>query len=218
MAIFIGLVAEKESGKTTTFNFIKEGLPTAQEIMLAEHLKNVCAKVFKMDLYCFESQSEKKRILENPVILTRKNITDIVDLFELNISEEGILQHLGKELTTTRAILQYVGTDIVRAIEDDIHLKWAVRLAPKSDVYVITDIRFPNEFEFFNKKEGFLPFAIERGTRDQADVASHHASETYVASLKRRCLASIDNNGTLEHLKTQVCDLIVSKALSLKDK
>ena len=216
MKVIIGLVAEKESGKTTTFNFIKAKLQDAVELMLAEHLKEVCAKVFKMEPIRFESQQEKKRLLEPAVTLTELQIVELGGLFELALPAEHVRKHIGKELKTTREILQYVGTDIMRAIDDDIHLKWAMRRAPLSNTYVVTDIRFPNEFEFFAKEPGFLPFSIDRKKDSLGDSSANHASETHIPELKKRCLGEIDNNGTVEQLKSQVDSLVVPHADRIK--
>ena len=218
MKIIIGLVAEKESGKTTTFNLIKSELPSAQELMLAEHLKEVCAKVFNMDLNCFESQAEKKKVLSSPFVLTSIQIKSLANLFELSITDQQVDKHIGKTLTTTREVLQYVGTDIMRAIDDDIHLKWAMKRAPESDTYVVTDIRFPNEFDFFAKESGFLPFSIDRKKQDEFDSSSSHASETHIPNLKKRCLAELNNNGTIESLKHQIDKLVVSRVFILKNR
>lgn len=210
--VFIGFIAEKESGKTTTFNYIKGQLPQAQEVMLAEHLKEACSKVFKMELYRMESQEEKKKLLTNPVVLTREDVVALGDFFEMEIPEAAIQTHIGKELKTTRQILQYVGTDILRSIEDDIHLKWAMKRAPKSEVYVVTDIRFPNEFDFFEKKEHFLPFYIDRQKNKTGDESANHSSETHIQELRTRCLGEIDNNRDLEFLRNQVEGYIVPLA------
>ena len=209
MKCFIGFVAEKESGKTTTFDFIKDQIHEAQEIMLAEHLKESCAKVFKLPLINFESQKEKEKPLNPSIILNRKDIMELGLLFEIELTEEDISKHLNKELKTTRQVLQYVGTDIMRAIEDDIHLKWAMRRAPESNLYVITDIRFPNEFDFFCKYQNFFPFYIDRKKERVNNELTSHASESHIQELRKRCLAEIDNNHSLKDLKDQVESLIV---------
>jgi hypothetical protein len=211
--VFVGFVAEKESGKTTTFNFIKELLPQARELMLAEHLKETCAKAFNLSLAFLESQAERKKIFSDPIVLTRDHIKTISDSFEMTLSEQEVNKHVDFKLTTTRQILQYVGTDILRAVEDDIHLRWAMRRAPKADVYVVTDIRFPNEFAFFDNKDNFLPFYIERKKSTEADASAAHASETHIPNLRKLCLAEIINNGTLEDLKGQVKTLILPAVL-----
>jgi hypothetical protein len=216
MKIIIGLVAEKESGKTTTFNLIKEQLPSAQELMLAGHLKDVCAKVLNMDLYFFESQAEKEKLLSAPIVLTLSQIQEFARRFELVMSADQIQRHVGKSLPTTRKVLQYVGTDILRAVDDDIHLKWAMKLAPESDTYVVTDIRFPNEFNFFAKEPTFLPFSIDRKKEGDVTESASHASESHIPELKKRCLAELNNNGSLENLKDQVNSMVISAANQLK--
>jgi hypothetical protein len=216
--IFIGFIAEKESGKTTTFNFIKDQIPEAQEVMLAAHLKEACAKVFNMELYKLESQEERKRLLDPPIVLTKADVLELARLFEMDIPNDLVESHIGKELMNTRQILQYVGTDILRAVEDDIHLKWAMRRAPSSSVYVVTDIRFPNEFDFFAKKDNFESYYIERTKPTSKDEAANHASESHISTLRKRCKDEILNNSTLVDLKNQVEAKIVPKIRSLLSK
>lgn len=195
MSIVIGLVAEKESGKTTSFNHIKSKIPEAQEVMLAEHLKNVCSQVFPVPKEDFESQQKKQMELSSPIILTEKHVRELFNLFELAPkSTEDVQKHVGKKLSTPRQILQYVGTDVLRAVDSDIHLKWAMKIAPKSDVYVVTDIRFPNEFEFFKGQGKFISVFIDRSQLSKKDSASQHASEQHIQNMKKKCMIEIDNN------------------------
>jgi len=208
--VFIGFIAEKESGKTTTFNFVKAYFPGATEIMLAQHLKEVCAKVTGLELFCFEDNSEKKKLLPKPIKLTREMIEDVFRLFELNPGEEAVEKHVGKELETTRRVLQYIGTDILRDVEDNIHLRWSMRRTKPAEIYVITDIRFQNEFAFFEKYPNFIPFYIDRSKSTAAGVGESHASESGIQNLRKLCLSEIDNNGDLDHLKDQIATKIVA--------
>ena len=60
--------------------------------------------------------------------------------------------------------------------------------------YVITDVRFVNEFEFINKYNG-LTIKVQRDTIDNNDS---HISESFIDNIYTDF--TITNNGTLEEL------------------
>jgi hypothetical protein len=210
--VTIGLIAGKASGKTTTFKLIKEFLPQARELMLAEHLKRATSQALAISPESVESQEEKERPFARPIALTLGHLIEVARIFEMRASEIATPRHVGRVLRTPREALQYIGTEVLRAAEPDVHLKWAMRLAPPSSAYVVTDIRFPNEFDFFyHGARPFLPFYIERG-QAPAPGADGHASEAYALALKGRCLSSLDNNGSIESLRRQVEEKVVRLA------
>jgi len=106
----------------------------------------------------------------------------------------------------TRALLQIYGTDIARKRFDDEF--WVKRMAErinndnKSDVIIVTDVRFPNELEGIHnyiKTRRIIPIRIERNI-DRHNIAKEHESEIALDDYKFFEYV-VDNNGTLENLK-----------------
>ena len=207
--IFIGLVGVKESGKSTTMNYIREILSearlTSKEVMNAFHLKMTCAKVFNLTFDHFELQSMKEVPFAKPLVLTKSLVEKCLNEFKLEANTD-LSEHIGIDLTSPRKIAQYIGTQIVRSVQDDIHCSYAYENAKGANVYIVTDIRFPNEFSFFSAKaSNFIPIFInnEKAIQHLIDSNETHESELYVVDMKDDCLV-LDNNGTLEELKSGV--------------
>jgi len=85
---------------------------------------------------------------------------------------------------TVRKLLQYVGTELFRNnIDDAIWVKslWLHVQSNPDKNYVVTDIRFPNELEFFeeNGKLNFVSIKVVRGGHDGNVGLSGHESEKY---------------------------------------
>ena len=119
---------------------------------------------------------------------------------------------------TVRKLLQYIGTELFRQnIDDSIWVKslWYRIQNDKRD-YVVTDVRFPNELNFFNKnaKSGeFISLKIVRDGCNGAVGLKGHASEAH--DLKAQYV--IKNDDTIEDLYDKV-DNIMKKNYPTKDK
>jgi hypothetical protein len=136
-------------------------------------------------------------------------------------------ERLGMPTLTPRWVLQYWGTEVVRkGFHDD---TWIASLENKlrqsKDDVVISDCRFPNEIAAI-KRAGGMVIRVRRGDEPAwygvAEVANNHpqpnasteilkelgihASET--AWVGTQFDAVLDNNSTLDHLYTQVNDLV----------
>jgi hypothetical protein len=139
-------------------------------------------------------------------------------------------QRLGMTVTP-RWVLQYWGTEVVRkSFHDD---TWIASLENKlrktTDDVVISDCRFPNEIRAI-KNAGGLVIRVHRGpdpewytfaemvnrgpernlewswAKTQLDKFNIHASET--AWIGTAFDAVLDNNGTMDHLYSQVKRLV----------
>ena len=135
---------------------------------------------------------------------------------------------------TPRWVLQYWGTEVVRrSFHDD---TWIASLENKlrksQDDVVISDCRFPNEIAAI-KQAGGIVIRVHRGpdpewyttalgansgiVPDQLLLKQLgvHASET--AWIGTDFDAVIDNNGTLDHLYSQINDLVQDRQLAMAD-
>lgn len=132
---------------------------------------------------------------------------------------------------TPRWVMQQWGTEVCRqGFHDDIWIASVEnKLRQSSDDVVITDCRFPNEVKAI-KKAGGITIRVERGERPEwydaavkynkgpnhnpdwsisktkLDKLNIHASEYSSIGLKYDYY--IDNNGTIDHLHSQIENLI----------
>ena len=102
---------------------------------------------------------------------------------------------------TVRTLLQYIGTELFREnIDDAVWVKslWYKISDDKENNYVVTDVRFPNELEFFetNGGDNFVSIKVVRPGCNGTVGLSGHASEKYDLETKH----ILNNNGTFEDL------------------
>jgi hypothetical protein len=207
MRTIIGLAGVKTSGKSTAANIIKELVEGAQEAALADKLKNTCAEVFGVPREYFDRQDLKEVPFQDGAKeLTNGAIGAILESFGIYMSRREIdstYDCIGMELPTPRKIAQIVGTEVLRAAGDeDIHCK-NVNLT--DGVTIISDLRFPNEFNYFcnNSDFNFVPLYIQRDEAEQYVTEDSHPSEKCVFQFSSKC-KEINNNNSLENLRSQI--------------
>jgi len=204
MRVFIGLTGVKTSGKTTAFNFLKEQFPEIQEVMLAKKLKDVCAECLEFERDCLELPELKEKEFYIPVELDQKNLENIFKSFNLIVEfDKHVRPHIGKVLHTPRKVAQYIGTEVLRSVVNSIHCDSAIDSLPTEGIFVITDIRFIDEFDYFKTgyPTSFFPMHIQNRIAEMN--VDDHPSEKQVLDIAKRC-ETIDNNGTLENLKVNI--------------
>lgn len=104
-----------------------------------------------------------------------------------------------------RPLLQWFGTDFIRAIDDEFWIKRLAKTTLDADPnvrHVITDARFPNEIETFNGR-GFFIIKVERKIANISE--STHASEAMIDSLPYH--VKIKNDGSIGDLFNKVKDV-----------
>lgn len=204
MKIVIGLIGAKGAGKTTAFDVIKDELGV-QEITLAAKLKDTCSKVFSVPRDHFDSHAFKEKDLDTPVNLNPLNLVQIFKEYDLKVDFNKYLRsHIGKILYTPRQIAQYVGTEVLRAYSPDIHCDWACK-AITQEVGVVTDMRFPNEFDYFyNNFTNFYSIYVQNTGAEIKASKDSHASEAHIKDLGKRAQITIHNNGDLKTFQDTV--------------
>lgn len=223
MKVVIGLAGVKTSGKSTVANIIKNILKDeVVEAALADKLKDVCSDVFLIPRNYFDDQNLKEVPLEEPRILTGSDINKILEFFNV-ISKitpetrEKLHGIAGMVLKTPRQIAQIVGTEVLRATGDeDIHCK-NVKLGDNTTI--ISDIRFPNEFDYFSKLGDvfFLPLYIQRDVAEKNVNENSHSSETSVFKFSDKCI-KINNNNDLHNLENQIRINLLIRGYALKQR
>jgi len=202
----IGLTGAKGSGKTTTFGIIQAEFPTVQEITLANRLKNASAEVFGIPRSHFDDPAVKEKEMAQPVVLDEKNVRALIEFFgEQADFEKHIRPHMKKVLHTPRQVAQYVGTEVLRNVDEQIHCKGSVLGLPETGIFVVTDMRFWNEFDFFNDNPNvdFHPLYISNNHAEAKAAGDNHPSERYVLEIAKKC-KRIDNNGSFQALTDQI--------------
>ena len=96
----------------------------------------------------------------------------------------------GTSIWTRREALQYIGTDVFRAMDPEVWVTAALRSANRQanmfdcNGFICTDCRFPNELEALRKH--FADVLVVRLTKvgGAQTTSSSHASETQIDALK----------------------------------
>ncbi len=214
MQTIIGIAGVKTSGKSTVATMIQQFVP-AFEVALADKLKNTGAEVFGLNRIDFDSQDIKEVPFEFPKILTEEKIRDIVKSFNINNIDDTEFKSIfggliDMPLDSPRHIAQIIGTEILRvAGGPDIHCD---NVPLTRDVIVISDLRFPNEFNYFNNLDSnkfkFIPLYVARDIAESVvDLKTSHASEISVFIFRDKCIR-VDNNVSMGQLKRNVKDIL----------
>lgn len=120
---------------------------------------------------------------------------------------------------SVRRLLQFIGTELFRRnIDDAVWVKslWYRIKDDKKNNYVVADVRFPNEINYFkeNAKDEFVMLKVTRSGYDGSVGIKGHESESY--DLQVDPGNTISNNETMESLYNEV-DVIMSKYYKVQD-
>lgn len=206
----IAFCGAKESGKSTSAILFKDlvGLPT-QEVAFAGHLKEVCSNVFGIKLENFLEPSLKEKELEDYVRLTKEAVEEIFSQFGITEFDYDthVRKHTGQVFDTPRKILQYVGTEVLHPIDPLIHVKTTLRKIDPNVLTLVTDLRFPQEFDALISREDFLPVHVHNVEAEARAQFDSHASEKGWQKFQDRCVI-LDNNGNIAQLTENIKTLI----------
>lgn len=180
--MIIGFSGKKQSGKDTVAGMFKHySLNTFQKKQFSHKLKVFCSNILGIPVEQFELDTVKQLTL-GP---------------EWN---KGLLKDIP---LTVRQFLQYTGT----SVRDNVHVDFWVNALftdyKENDDWLITDVRFPNEYERVNDKGGFI-IRIERSGLDTSD---QHISETALDKGFDFDF-TIDNSYDLSYIDQQVKQII----------
>jgi hypothetical protein len=205
----IGLIGSKQAGKTTTFNSFAKIAPV-QEISLAAKIKNVVSEILQIPRNYFDSSNLKEMFLEDPIFLTEDIILQIFEAYQVTPNNQThVRPHIGKVLHTPRQVAQYIGTELLRSYDNQIHCKAAIQDID-AEIGVVTDIRFPNEFIFF--KENFPQFTtiyIKNTAAEIVAMADGHESEKHIRELSKLANYTLVNDKSLTIFENNVKTLFV---------
>lgn len=194
--VIISLVGVKRSGKSTAAMLLQDMLPDANNIAIADKLKRVCSAAFDLDLIHFNSQELKEEPLIYPLNLKMEGLSTILEEFKLSnskeimVSSKDILELATMRMRTPRQILQNVGMFVRDVFGKKIHMN---HLNLSSDITIISDVRFKNEFDYLDKLKGYthIPLYIENKSAEA--VKDLHISEKDYLKFRAKCIR-LDNN------------------------
>lgn len=200
--VIIGLVGAKGAGKSTFADAASAAVPELKQLALANKLKDASSDAFYVPREYFDDVSRKEAELRDFRVVGEDQVRQIIAAFGFLPTDGLVRPHVGKILTTPRAIAQYVGTEILRDVDPYVHCHGLMQDAPKDDPFIVTDIRFPNELEFFQRLEGvqFFPVYVSNVKAEAAAAQDPHPSERHLRTLAATCL-KVENEGTIEDLQ-----------------
>lgn len=214
MSTELGVIAfcgSKGSGKSTSASTFKEltTIPT-EEIAIAGHLKESCSKVFNVDYDKFINPALKEVELENFIVLDKTNLQDLLKAFFVTDYkfDAHVRPHLGRVMRTPRALLQYIGTEVLHPIDPLIHAKAAIQKKDSNKLTMLTDLRFVAEFEYFSSASfKFVPVYVQNPYAEIAASVDSHPSERQFENFKSKCRV-LNNGGTMTQLRIEIVKLI----------
>lgn len=170
--------------------------------------------------YLIKTKGFKKIALADPI---KRLVKDVFVLDDHTVYDRVAREQPLKNFPnwSVRKLLQFIGTELFREqLDDSIWVKslWYRIQQDKDNNYVVSDIRFPNELNFFrdNAKSDFVSIKVIRnGCDGNVGLEVHplkkfflkligkdhrHASEKYDLNAE----ITIENNGTFEELYAKV--------------
>lgn len=210
MRHFICLTGVKQAGKSTLARVARELNANVVELAIADKLKNACAKVFNVPRSHFDLSEFKEKDLDTYAYLDPENVAGVIREFGVEPDyEKHVRPHLGVILETPRRIAQYFGTEVLRSIDDRIHCLGTLHGLPEEGTFIVTDMRFPNEYEFFSGQTALVDTIYVHNARAEALSAKDaHISEKFIKEIGAKCHFRLANNDTLEAYETSVRTLL----------
>ena len=182
--MIIGLNGRMKSGKDTTFHVIKEIYKDSplnvRQVSYAQPIKESAAASLGIDLETLEYLKADENLCFT--------LQDNGDLFKFNIRE--FIQRFGTE--GHRDIFgENFWVDMALPLDKDY----------SDALYVVTDMRFPNEVERVISLGG-------RTVRVMREVESAHSGHRTEQNIDHMIEHFLDNTGSMEDLQTNVIDML----------
>ena len=172
-----------------------------KRLSFATPLKKLCAKILSItldELIKFKNNGQPINLMIDDNIC--KLIAD-----ETGLSFDKIKIACGdkKIIATVREMLQFIGTDVIRQIDENWHVRAITEMINHNEKYVIDDIRFPNELAALNHMNATCWYVV----RPTIIRLTHHPAEE---SLKWHMFGNkvIVNDSSLENLEKRWDDFM----------
>jgi len=182
--MLIGLSGKARSGKDT----------------LGDYLVNILASKDEQYTLMAYADELKRKVAEDFNLSNEQLYGDLKEAPDNRYGKESgrFSSNPVEAFWSPREILQFMGTDVYRAIDDNF---WVRKLFDKIDKMnysnvIVTDLRLPNEVEAINDRDGIHIRVIRPG--DNKINGQQHISETALDDTKADIV--VYNEGTLEDL------------------
>lgn len=182
MGYLVGLGHKVLVGKDTVGDYLVHNHGWIKK-SFADNLKNCCMAVFGLSRGDVYDQQLKATSLPVPCIYNQRMNDDIFKWMskslgrEVEPNQDIVNRILGRVLFTPRDILQFVGTDVMRAHVPCYHIITCLNDMIPENNYIICDVRFPNEATAIWENNGFC-VKIVRPQAQNSSCNAGHLSET----------------------------------------
>jgi hypothetical protein len=190
--LIIGLIGVKGSGKTTAADYIKRKIKNGQVVSFADKLKQTCVKITGLPFEHFEQQNLKESIYD-PKFLKTSEIVTLLTEFNIDAGNTNALEQFsGVQYTSNRQLMQILGTDILRNIDRNIHIK---NVLNRQDNLIIPDVRFENEAIEIDANGGYLVYIQNKDAESNLSLTSHRSESEVIEKTRFKSHYNAINNG-----------------------
>lgn len=197
--MIFALAGRKGSGKTTVSKILLDR--DFKKASFGTGLKEYVAKLYDWSFDLLSLQKYKEESLEIPVLWNK----EICEKFSLIVAVPIPWDDNEQIFNTRRAALQFIGTEVLRRVDPDFHVKEFLRRYKNGD-FVCDDLRFPNELKILKEMGAKCIFLLRPYHWDY----SNHKSET---SLSYKDFDYIFLNDTSEHKLIRKAKLFINAQL-----
>ncbi len=185
--------------------------PDANNIAIADKLKEVCSSAFDLDLIHFYSQDLKEESLLYPITLKMDGLATILENFKVNskpvnVSSDDILELATMKMRTPRHILQNVGMFVREVFGKNVHMD---HLDLSAGLTIVSDVRMVSEFNYLNKLKGYTHIPIYVNNTDAESVKDLHISEKEYLKFKSKCIRLDNNVKDIDILIDNIEDILI---------
>lgn len=148
-----------------------------KKLSFADPMKKICSKLTKTRIEHFYSLIEKEE--ERSILFTKDMYQELCEFFNVSFIDN----RLKYEFNSIREMLQYIGTDYLRSIDENVHVNkvfemYNNNLLDFSDIKLVADdVRFLNEIKTLNNLNGLGIYVID----PKSSYKSKHDSEISVS-------------------------------------
>jgi hypothetical protein len=202
----IALGGKAHAGKDTFADVLVKNHKFVR-IALADPLRELCSKVFRMDYNLFLDQDKKDSSIPGGRVTLDFHHIDKIRDYVVNEwgydithdARENMEEYHGDEFDTPRDILRCVGTRLLRNnVSDSIWLELAInKIRETGGRVVITDCRFENERDLF-RRFGALLILVKRNDDGKSEGHEHDLGSEDEYDVV------FDNSGTLTEIQANV--------------
>ena len=209
----IGLTGFAKSGKSTTAEIFKDF--GAKEMSFAGPLKDACSLILDIPRNSLDDQNLKEVPFSEPKILNTRKVDDFLKFYNIN-PDDNLKNSMydichNVKITSLRHAAQFIGTNLLRSINPDIHVTTAFNKMPENGTILFSDIRFKNEAEALRKNGGVV-IGVNRA-EVLPDLSKVHESERYIPDLIQSADYVFNNDSDLNDFKKTVLNWIWSNLL-----